>query len=100
MDTSKDGESSEPVSTRQRLKLEIEKYEQKLGDESELQKSVWNKINSKEQLIKNLNEQIKNLKGEIDAHIIEESAISKSMKELKEKKEALEKQLLPNEQNK
>jgi hypothetical protein len=66
-------------------------------------------------MIKELNEQIKNLKGQIDAHIIEESDLSQSMKELKEKKvkeknirflmifflfflEALEEQLLPNEQ--
>ncbi len=52
---------------------------------SDLYKLVWNKSHSKEQLIKDLNEQIENLKGEIDAHIMEESAISKSIKESKEK---------------
>jgi hypothetical protein len=49
-------------------------------------------------LIKELNEQIKNLKGEIDAHIIEESDdISKSMKELKEKKGKGEKHKILND---
>ncbi|CAF1681655.1 unnamed protein product [Adineta ricciae] len=74
--------STESTVCEYNIQREIDKCEQQLKHELKLHGLAWDKINSKEEFIRKL-------KQEIDTLIIQESEISNSIKKLKTKIEDL-----------